>query len=321
MTLSGHRKPSSLSEFEVIRRYFDRAPNSALLGVGDDCAILRPNAGLELAVTTDMLVEGRHFAPDADARALGHKALAVNLSDLAARGAAPRWALLAIGLPSVDEAWLERFSAGLFALAERFGVELVGGDTTRATSRTITMVALGEVPAGVALYRSGARAGDDIWVSGELGGAALALRRPEIKEVAKRLHEPEPRVELGERLRGLARSAIDVSDGLVGDLGHIVERSQLGARLHYDRIPRPRAFVMLGDPDLERDCVLSGGDDYELVFTAAVESRDALASLAREIDLPLSRVGSMVEGEPKLTVLDADGREVRFRGAFDHFEK
>ena len=321
MTVSGLKKPSSLSEFEVIRRYFDRAPNSALLGVGDDCAILRPNAGLELAVTTDMLVEGRHFTPDADPRALGHKSLAVNLSDLAAMGAAPRWALLAIGLPSVDEAWLERFSAGLFALAERFGVELVGGDTTRATSRTITIVALGEVPASVALYRSGARAGDDIWVSGELGGAALALHRPQIKEAARRLHEPEPRVELGERLRGLAHSAIDVSDGLVGDLGHIVERSQLGARLHYERIPRPKVFAGLGDPDLERDCVLSGGDDYELVFTAAVEQRDALASLARDIDLPLSRIGSMVEGERKLTVLDADGRELRFRGAFDHFAK
>src|ERR1700682_318187 len=192
MTVSGLPKP--ISEFDVIRRYFDRAPNSALLGVGDDCAILRPNAGLELAVTTDMLVEGRHFTPRADPRALGHKSLAVNLSDLAAMGAAPRWALLAIGMPSVDEAWLERFSAGLFALAERFGVELVGGDTSRATSRIISVVAIREAPGVVGLYRSGARGGDDIWVSGELGGAALALHRPEIEEVAKRLHEPEPRV-------------------------------------------------------------------------------------------------------------------------------
>src|SRR5207253_1592528 len=159
------------------------------------------NAGLELAITTDMLVEGRHFLPDAAARSLGHKALAVNLSDLAAMGAAPRWALLALGLPSADAGWLEAFSAGFFALAERYGVELIGGDTSRANERTISIVALGEVPAGVALYRSGAKAGDDIWVSGELGGAALALRRPEVAEVARRLHEPEPRVELGERLR------------------------------------------------------------------------------------------------------------------------
>ncbi|TMH61205.1 MAG: thiamine-phosphate kinase, partial [Betaproteobacteria bacterium] len=191
-----------LSEFDIIRRYFDRAPNRALLGVGDDCALLRPNAGLELAVTTDMLVEGRHFLPDAAARSLGHKALAVNLSDLAAMGAAPRWVLLALGLPSADAGWLEAFSAGFFALAERYGVELIGGDTTRSPLRTISVVALGEVPAGVALYRSGAKPGDDIWVSGELGGAALALRRPEVAEVARRLHEPEPRVELGERLRG-----------------------------------------------------------------------------------------------------------------------
>src|SRR5437667_7777287 len=153
-----------LSEFQIIRRYFDRAPNRALLGVGDDCALLRPDAGLELAVTTDMLIEGRHFPPDADPRALGHKSLAVNLSDLAAIGAAPRWALLAISLPAVDEKWLEAFAAGLFALARRFGVDLVGGDTTKGALRTITITALGEVPAGVALYRAGARPGDDLWV-------------------------------------------------------------------------------------------------------------------------------------------------------------
>jgi thiamine-monophosphate kinase len=319
MTVSKANMPSVLSEFDVIRRYFDRAPNSALTGVGDDCALLRPNAGLELAVTTDMLVEGRHFRSDADPRKLGHKALAVNLSDLAAMGAAPRWALLAIGLPSVDESWLENFSAGLFALAERFSVELVGGDTTRAALRTISIVALGEVPAGVALYRSGARPDDDIWVSGEFGGAALALRRPQIGEVAARLHEPEPRVELGERLRGLAHAAIDISDGLVGDLGHIVERSQLGAVVHYESIPRARAFATLGDEGLERDCVLSGGEDYELAFTAAPAQRAAIEALAKDLDLPLSRIGAMVRGEPKLQVLDGAGRPLAYRPAFDHF--
>src|SRR3954468_7194676 len=257
-----------MGEFELIRRFFDRAPNRALLGVGDDCALVRPDAGLELAITTDMLVEGRHFLPDAAPRALGHKSLAVNLSDLAAMGAAPRWALLALGVPAAEPKWLEEFAAGLFALADRYGVELIGGDTTRSAQRTISIVALGEVPAGVAMYRSAAVPGDDIWVSGELGGAALALKHPQIKEAAQRLHEPEPRVELGERLRGLAHAAIDVSDGLSGDLGHILERSEVGAVVDYPRIPRPGAFARLGDGELERDCVLSGGDDYELLFTA-----------------------------------------------------
>ena len=287
--------------------------------MGDDCALLRPNAGLDLALTTDMLVEGRHFAADAAPRSLGHKALAVNLSDLAAMGAAPRWALLAIGLPAVAEDWLAEFSAGLFALAERFGVELIGGDTTRSALRTISIVAIGEVPAGVALYRSGARAGDDVWVSGELGGAALALRRPDIAEAARRLHEPEPRVELGERLRGLAHAAIDVSDGLVGDLGHILERSNVGAVLDYARIPRAAAFATIGDAGLERDCVLSGGDDYELLFTATPDERPALQALSRELGLALTRIGTIEPGAPRLEVRDERGAPLAYRGGYDHF--
>jgi thiamine-monophosphate kinase len=289
--------------------------------VGDDCALLRPDAGLDLAVTTDMLVEGRHFGRDADPRALGHKALAVNLSDLAAMGAAPRWALLAIGLPAADPAWLERFSAGLFALADRYGVELVGGDTTRSELRTITITALGEVPAGVALYRSGARSGDDVWVSGELGGAALALRRPDIKEAARRLDEPEPRVELGERLRGLAHSAIDVSDGLTGDLGHILERSGVGAEIEYERIPRAKAFAGLRDAELERECVLSGGDDYELVFTAAPDKRAALEALAGELGIALTRIGTIRAGPAELVVRGAAGEPLAYRGGYDHFRR
>jgi thiamine-monophosphate kinase len=287
--------------------------------VGDDCVLVRPNAGLELALTTDLLVEGRHFAAGADARKLGHKALAVNLSDLAAMGAAPRWALLSIGLPSADERWLEAFSAGLFALAGRFGVELIGGDTTRAETRVINIVALGEVPAGVALYRSRAQAADDLWVSGELGGAALALHRPGIEEAERRLHEPEPRVELGERLRGLAHAAIDISDGLVGDLGHIAERSGLAAVLEYERVPRAAAFSTLGDAALERDCVLSGGDDYELAFAAAPAQRAALEALSRELGLALTRIGTLRTGKPEVEVLDAAGRPMNYRRAFDHF--
>lgn len=272
-----------------------------------------------------MLVEGRHFLADADALALGHKALAVNLSDLAAMGAAPRWALLALALPSADSGWLEGFSGGFFALAERYGLELIGGDTTRSPLRTISITAIGELPAGVGLYRSGAEPGDDLWVSGELGGAALALRRPEIAarvaELAQRLHLPEPRVELGERLRGLARSAIDVSDGLVGDLNHILERSQVAAVVDYERIPRPAAFRGIGDAELERDCVLSGGDDYELLFTAAPARREALHSLARELALPLTRIGAIENGERSLVVRDQAGQPIAYRGGYDHFRE
>jgi thiamine-monophosphate kinase len=229
--------------------------------------------------------------------------------------------LLAIGLPQADEAWLKAFAAGFFALAERFGVDLVGGDTTRAPQRTITITAMGEVPASVALYRAGARPGDDIWVSGELGGAALGLAHPEIAEAAKRLHEPEPRVELGERLRGMANAAIDVSDGLAGDLGHILERSRVGAVVEYSLIPRNSFFNKVKDPNLERDCVLSGGDDYELLFTAAQPQRAEIEALSRELKIPLTRIGAIQAGGAKLQVLDAAGGPMQHRGGYDHFSR
>jgi thiamine-monophosphate kinase len=289
------------------------------VGIGDDCALLRPDAGLELAVTSDMLVEGRHFLPGADAEALGHKALAVNLSDLAAVGATPRWATLALALPAADERWLERFARGFFALAGRYGVDLIGGDTTRGAQRVICVTAIGEVPPGLALERSGARPGDDIWVSGELGGAALGLSHPEIAEAAQRLNLPEPRVELGERLRRLAHAAIDVSDGLAGDLGHIAERSKVSATVDYERIPRSAAFGNLKDAGLERDCVLSGGDDYELVFTAPPAHRGELQALAAELRLALTRIGVIEAGAARVVVLGADGKPLAHRGGFDHF--
>jgi thiamine-monophosphate kinase len=310
--------PHGLGEFELIRRYFTRPPKRALLGVGDDCALVRPNAGLDLALTTDMLIEGRHFLPDAEPRALGHKALAVNLSDLAAMGATPRWATLAIALPAAEPAWLEAFAAGFYALAERYGVDLIGGDTTRAERRAISITAIGEVPPEMALERSRARPGDDLWVSGELGGAALGLVHPEIAEAAKRLHWPEPRVELGERLRGLAHAAIDISDGLAGDLGHIAERSQVAAIVEYERIPRPSVFETLKTPELERDCVLSGGDDYELAFTAPRAQRADIEALARELKLALTRIG-IIEAGSGLSIVDAKGQPVAHRGGFDHF--
>jgi thiamine-monophosphate kinase len=302
------------SEFEIIRRYFSRPAPSALLGVGDDAALVQSAAGRELAVSTDLLLEGRHFAAGAAPRALGHKALAVNLSDMAAMGATPRWATLALALPSADEAWLAAFAEGFYALAARFGVDLVGGDTTRGPL-TLCVTILGELPSGTALRRDGARPGDDVWVSGELGGAAYALEHAQDAAAAKRLHEPEPRVALGERLRGLAGAAIDVSDGFAQDLGHILERSGVGAVVRYADLPKFR----IADAALEQRCVLAGGDDYELLFTAPPAARAAIEALAAPLGLPLSRVGSIQAGAPRLQLLDAQGRAMRTTPGFDHF--
>jgi thiamine-monophosphate kinase len=306
------------SEFEIIRRYFERPSRGAVLGVGDDAALVQPSPGTQLAIATDVLLEGRHFRAGADPRALGHKSLAVNLSDMAAMGASPRWATLGIALPRADEQWLAEFAAGLFALAERFGVELVGGDTTRGPLN-ICIGIVGEVPAGKALLRSGARAGDDVWVTGELGGAALALEHPEFPLALERLERPEPRVALGVALRGLASAAIDVSDGFAQDLGHILERSGCGARVEYARLPKAAQFAALGDAALERRCVLAGGDDYELVFTAPRAKRGAVEALSRPPGPPLSRVGETIPGAPALAVLDAQGRPMAIGHGFDHF--
>ena len=273
---------------------------------------------MELAVSTDLLLEGTHFRPGADARKLGHKVLAVNLSDMAAMGAAPRWATLALALPAVDEAWLEAFAKGFFALAARFGVELIGGDTTRGPI-SICVTILGEVPTGLALFRAGARPGDDVWVSGELGGAALALEQPGSAAAARRLDEPEPRVELGERLRGLASAAIDVSDGFAQDLGHILERSGAGAIVEYELLPRPVDVEEIRDERLQARLVLCGGDDYELVFTAPQASRAEIEALASDLKLALSRVGSVQAGVARLQVLDARGKPMSVGRGFDHF--
>ncbi len=319
------------SEFELIRRHFARPARTRderlVLGVGDDAALLRAAPGMVLAASTDMLLEGRHFTVGADPRLLGHKALAVNLSDLAAMGATPRWATLAIALPSDDERWLTAFADGLYALADEHGVTLVGGDTTRGPL-SISITVLGEVPEGLALLRSGARAGDDVWVSGELGGAALALAAREgrarleaVDETAlfMRLDAPKPRVALGERLRALASACIDVSDGFAADLGHILERSSVGARIRYEALPRASAFARLNEAELERRCVLAGGDDYELVFTATKAKRAELAALAHELALPLARVGEIEASEGRLSVLDAQDRTLPHAGGFDHF--
>jgi len=305
------------SEFDIIRRHFSRPARQALLGAGDDAALLRPDAGAALAVSTDMLLEGRHFAKGAAPRLLGHKALAVNLSDMAAMGATPRWATLALALPAAEasnEAWIAAFAEGFYALASRHQVDLVGGDTTRGPL-AICVTILGEVPEGLALMRGGAHPGDDIWVSGELGGAALALQRPGDAAAAKRLHQPEPRVELGERLRGIASAAIDVSDGFAQDLGHIVERSGAGALVHYALLPKHPC----DDAALRQRCVLAGGDDYELLFTAPQGARAEIQALAGALGLALTRVGSMQPGEPKLQLLDAQGVPMAVPRGFDHF--
>lgn len=315
------------SEFELIARHFSRATPGARLGVGDDAALMQVTAGLELAVSTDMLLAGRHFLPDAEPEALGHKTLAVNLSDLAAMGARPRWALLAIALPEADEDWLAAFSRGLYALAGRYGVDLVGGDTTRGPL-TLCVTILGEVEAGQALTRAGARAGDHVWVSGRLGGAALGLAQrqgrvglepPLAAACQQRLDRPEPRVALGRALRGLASAVIDLSDGLLADLGHILERSGVGAELEFARLPAEPALAAGVPEDLARHCLLAGGDDYELIFTAPPAHEAAIMALARRLGLPLTRIGRIVEGQG-LIVRDAQGRPLAIpaRG-YDHF--
>lgn len=316
---------SQLSEFALIRRFFTRPAQRARLGIGDDAALIEPPCG-GLALSVDTLNEGVHFLPGTDARRLGHKSLAVNLSDLAAMGAAPRHALLALSLPSVDERWLEEFSSGLFALAGRYGVELIGGDTTRGPL-SISITVLGEVPLELALRRDGARAGDDIWVSGELGGAALGLAclqaRARLDEesrnaLVQRLEAPQPRIELGLGLRGLASAAIDISDGLTGDLGHLLERSGVAARIEYARVPRPAAFSRLADAELERELVLAGGDDYELLFTAPAARRSAVETLGAGLGLPLARIGAVAAGAG-LVVCDAAGAPMAQSRSHDHF--
>lgn len=313
------------SEFEIIARFFTRPAPGAVLGVGDDAALVRGGHGMDLAVATDMLVAGRHFLLDTDPRRLGHKALAVNLSDLAAMGAQPRWALLALALPEADEAWLAAFAEGFLGLARSHGVELVGGDTTHGPLNVCVTV-LGEVPDGAALRRDGARPGDDIWVSGTLGDGALALANlrqqaalapHEAALVLPRLETPEPRVALGIALRGIAHSAIDISDGLAADLGHILERSGLAATVEAARLPlseplRARPGDALG-------WALAGGDDYELCFTAPPGVREVVEALGRDLGVALTRIGCTAAGAG-LTVLDGAGRPLQLtRTGFDHF--
>jgi thiamine-monophosphate kinase len=315
-----------LGEFELIERFFTRPSRRAVLGVGDDCALLRTGAGMQLAVSTDMLVEGRHFLSTVAADRLGHKALAVNLSDLAACGARPLAFTLALALPESNAAFLEKFARGLHALADRHDCELVGGDTTRGPL-TISITVFGEVPAGTALLRSGAKTDDELYVSGTLGDARLALEvfrgtvavsGEALGRLRRRMEEPEPRVALGVGLRGVATSAIDVSDGLAGDLGHLLRRSGVGAVVDVDALPHGADLAAQPEP-WRRECLLAGGDDYELVFSAPVERRAAVAEAALRAGTPVTRIGRIEPGA-SLRFVDAAGRAVVGPTAsFDHF--
>ncbi|MBI3347040.1 MAG: thiamine-phosphate kinase [Burkholderiales bacterium] len=310
-----------MGEFDLIRRYFQRPPGAGVeVGVGDDCAVLVPTPGARWLVSSDMLVEGRHFLSTVDPARLGHKALAVNLSDLAACGATPRGFTLALALPRVDEAWLAGFARGLLQLADASGCALIGGDTTQGPLN-ICITVFGEAPPGQALLRGGARPGDEIWVSGRLGDARLALEvfrgttsldGNGFEAVRAAMELPTPRLALGQALRGIATAAIDVSDGLLGDLGHILAASRVGARLDVDALPR--SAVLAAQPAaLQHTCVLTGGDDYELVFTAPAGAR------LPNVGVAMTRIG-VIETEAGLRVFDASGAEVSHGlRSFDHF--
>jgi thiamine-monophosphate kinase len=321
-----------LSEFDLIAQFFTRPlahddpDHRVALGIGDDCALLNPSPGMQLAISCDMLVEGRHFFAGADPAQLGHKSLAVNLSDLAAMGAKPLAFTLALALPEANSAWLAPFAQGLFAVADRYGCPLIGGDTTKGPLN-ICITVFGELPAGQALRRAAALPGDDIWISGTLGDARLALAgyRNEIaldpatqSTAAARLHTPTPRVALGLSLRGIAYSAIDISDGLVGDIGHILNASKVGATINVDILPAG-PMLQMQSLDIRRHFTLAGGDDYELCFTAAATQRDAILAAAQSVGTPVTRIGS-IETAPGLRLIDAASNPLNLQlTSFDHF--
>ena len=326
-----------MGEFDLIERFFKRPARRAALGIGDDCALLQTPAGSHMAISTDMLVQGRHFFADVDPRSLGHKALAVNLSDLAACGAEPMGFTLALALPQIDEGWLAAFAQGLFTLADNHDCELIGGDTTRGPLN-ICITVFGSVPApggqSQALLRSGAQPGDDLYVSGHLGDARLALQALQgqlslppalLKATRQRLEEPRPRIALGMALRGLASAAMDLSDGLVGDLGHLLQASQVGATLNTEAVLDRMAarthddWAIAGVSHTQAlQCVLSGGDDYELLFTAPPTARKALLAAAQTSATPVSCIGR-IDAQPGLRLIDAAGAPVpNHFASFEH---
>ena len=318
-----------MGEFELIERYFKRPARQAAVGIGDDCAVWTPRPGHQLAFSADMLVEGRHFLSTVSPRSLGHKALAVNLSDLAACGATPRAFLLSLSLPTADDMWLSEFSQGLLSLADAHACELIGGDTTRGPLN-IAITVMGEIPNGQSVLRSTARTGDDIYVSGHLGDARLALEvfqgrlsvPQAVFDLARaRLETPTPRIALGTDLRGLATAMADVSDGLLGDLGHILKASGVGAQLNVSTLSQLMLTRQAWDCPREcwLRCVLSGGDDYELVFTAPPASQHAVEAAALSSGTPITRIGR-VTPDSGLVLMDDNGEVLHPEfSSFDHF--
>lgn len=313
-----------MDEFALIRRYFadlTAAREGVAVGIGDDAALLVPSPGQQLVLTCDTLIAGRHFPDDTAAYDIGWKSLAVNLSDLAAMGAQPRWFTLALSLPQADAAWLADFSAGLRTLADRHGIALVGGDTTQG-ALSITITALGEVPAGMALLRSGAQVGDCVCVTGTLGdaAAALALLGGGVRdaELLARLDRPQPRVAAGIALRGLAHAAIDLSDGLAGDLQHVLDASGVGARIDVDAVPASAALVAQRPArDARLRHQLAGGDDYELCLCIPPQHLD---EARKALDVQLSVIGR-ITAEPGLRFVDASGATIAWdRSGYRHFE-
>lgn len=315
-----------MNEFQLISRYFEWPTPHADLGVGDDAALMSMQPDMQLAVSADMLVEGRHFFAGTDPCLLGRKVLAVNLSDMAAMGAIPRWFTLSLALPSADSTWLSAFSTGMRAMADEFCVDLVGGDTTRGPL-TISVQIMGEVEKGCGILRSGARPGDDLWVSGMLGSAAAAVMHRSGRTVlpgnvldscAARLDNPIPRVDLGRSLRGVASAALDISDGLLGDAGHIAERSGCGVEVELQRVPYWSGLECL-PTKLLHEAILSGGDDYELCFAASQAQRAQISALAETLELPLTRVGRITTGAG-VQVIGSNGQALAIGHAgFDHF--
>jgi len=334
-----------LGEFDLIERFFKTPANAMAskndqtitLGIGDDCAVFKPSEGEEIAITSDMLIEGRHFFANTDPERLGRKALAVNLSDLAAMGAKPLGFTLAIALPQADASWLESFSKGVFAMAKQFSCPLIGGDTT-AGPLTISIAAFGSLPEGKAIRRSGAKVDDDIWVSGTVGDARLtlaALRHEinlpleDLKQIEHRMHEPTPRVELGIHLREIACSALDVSDGLLGDLQHILKQSQVDAEVSLDQIPKS-AILQKQNVNIQNQFSACGGDDYEICFTAPITQRNTINQISKSLNLPLTRIGRITaknSGLANLRLIDTNGdllsntQTAELLKSFDHFAK
>lgn len=327
------------SEFDLISRFFKRPVPAGMLGGGDDCALFRISPGLELATSKDLLLEGRHFFPDVDPYTLGYKSLAVSLSDLAAMGAKPIACLLGLALPSFDESWVARFADGFYALADQHGCALIGGDTTRSEHGiAISVTVFGEVDPAQAMRRNAAKVGDDIWVSGQLGAADVAYRilagslkdGPDeglfglegsvLEQTRASLECPNPRVFLGRRLAAHTHAAIDISDGLLQDLGHILQASGVGARIDESLLPVHPALAQLSLPD-RRHALLAGGDVYELCLTAAEDQRDNFERIGFEAGVPLMRIGQIIAAKELRVVDDAGQRIEPLPQGFDHFRK